>query len=124
MRKTSDELQSRLLALFPGRTACVGPPSPARRLTGRQKDIIEFIRKFRDQNGYPPTFREICNAFGISQNCVYCHVSSMIKKGFINKDPVVSRSIRIAGETALYVPDRYAEKVRAYLRSLEKGGVT
>jgi hypothetical protein len=48
----------------------------------------------------------------------------MIKKGFIHKDPVVSRSIRIAGETALYVPDRYAEKVRAYLRSLEKGGVT
>jgi SOS-response transcriptional repressor LexA len=124
MRKTSAELQSRLSALFPGRAGDGGPTHAGRRLTGRQEDIIEFIRKFRDQNGYPPTVREICNAFGISQNCVYCHISSMIKKGFIHKDPVVSRSIRIAGETALYVPDRYAEKVRAYLRSLEKGGVT
>jgi SOS-response transcriptional repressor LexA len=121
MRKTSAELQSRLSALFPGRAGDGGPTHAGRRLTGRQEDIIEFIRKFRDQNGYPPTFREICNAFGISQNCVYCHISSMIKKGFIHKDPVVSRSIRIAGETALYVPDRYAEKVQAYLRSLEKG---
>jgi SOS-response transcriptional repressor LexA len=124
MRRETEALQSRLLALFPDRTGDAGPTHAGRRLTGRQEDIIEFIRKFRDQNGYPPTFREICNAFGISQNCVYGHVSSMIKKGFIHKDPVVSRSIRIAGETALYVPDRYAEKVRAYLRSLEKGGVT
>ncbi|MGC8787345.1 MAG: transcriptional repressor LexA, partial [Anaerolineae bacterium] len=35
-------------------------------LSPRQKTILEFIRKFVQENGYPPTIREIGRAANIS----------------------------------------------------------
>ncbi len=36
------------------------------KLSDRQRDMIDFIRKFQNESGYPPTIREIGEAVGIT----------------------------------------------------------
>ena len=51
------------------------------RLTKRQREIYEFIRTASEERGYPPTVREIGDAFDIkSPNGVMCHLNALIKK--------------------------------------------
>ncbi len=53
-------------------------------LTDRQKDILEFIRKFQRTNGMPPSIREICFEFEInSPNGVMTHIKALEKKGVL-----------------------------------------
>ena len=42
-------------------------------LTDRQKEVLEFIARFTEENGYPPTVREIGENFGISLRAVQDH---------------------------------------------------
>jgi repressor LexA len=66
------------------------------KLTDRQKDILDFICQFKDQNGYPPTLREIGKQFDISSTFgVKRHLDALEKKGFIAILTNMSRSITI-----------------------------
>ena len=70
------------------------------KLTEREKDLLVYVTKFKQVNGYAPTIREI--AKGINSNSIN-HIKEMLsdlkKKGYINykdKSPrtiVVLRSI-------------------------------
>lgn len=63
-------------------------------LTERQRDILTFIEEFRNENGYPPTLREIGKKFGISSTFgVKRHLEALVKKGFINVESNASRGI-------------------------------
>ena len=50
-------------------------------LTDRQKEVLEFIARFTEENGYPPTVREIGENFGISLRAVQDHIAACQKKG-------------------------------------------
>jgi repressor LexA len=64
-------------------------------LTHKQEQILNFIREFRDQNGYPPTLREIAHHFGISSTFgVKRHLDALVKKGFLNIESNASRGIK------------------------------
>ena len=55
-------------------------------LSARQRAILEMIREWIDQNGIPPTYREIGLAMGIrSTNGVSDHVKALIRKGYLNR---------------------------------------
>lgn len=70
--------------------------APSRVLTDRQADILNWIVFFTDRMGYPPTVREIGRQFRImSPNGVTCHVRALERKGYIERDPRLSRSIRV-----------------------------
>jgi len=70
-------------------------------LTNRQREIYEFIRNKIDQRGYPPTVREIGDAFGIkSPNGVMCHLNALVKKGLINRAQQSARAIQLADRTS------------------------
>ncbi len=76
-------------------------------LTSKQSKIFEFIRKYIEQNGYPPAIRDIGNAFKIkSPNGVMCHLRALQKKGYIIRDEKNddrggrARAITIPGVTA------------------------
>lgn len=69
-------------------------------LTDRQKEVLEFIASFSEENGYPPTVREIGENFGISLRAVQDHIAACQKKGYLSQCQKRSRSFRvIKGET-------------------------
>ena len=56
-------------------------------LTANQLRIFDYIRKYIEQNGYPPAIRDIGAAFKIaSPNGVMCHLKALQKKGYIHRD--------------------------------------
>jgi repressor LexA len=66
-------------------------------LTPRQQQIFSFICNHVQNQGWPPTIREIACAFGIrSPNGVAGHLSALQRKGLIERGPGC-RSIRLIG---------------------------
>jgi len=66
-------------------------------LTRRQKEILDFIEGFLDENGYSPSFEEIASFFGYrSLATVHEHLSNLEAKGYIRKSYNESRSIELA----------------------------
>ncbi|MEJ2557936.1 MAG: transcriptional repressor LexA [Anaerolineae bacterium] len=66
-------------------------------LSERQSKILEFIKSFTLDNGYPPTIREIGQAVNISSTSVVNYnLNALQKEGHIMRDRTVSRGIRLA----------------------------
>jgi len=65
-------------------------------LTDRQQEILSFIEQFRDENGYPPSLRQIGKQFGISSTFgVKRHIDALVKKGYILVESNTSRGITV-----------------------------
>jgi repressor LexA len=68
-------------------------------MTARQREVYDFIRSKIFERGYGPTVREIAEAFGIrSPNGVMCHLRALEKKGFILREPNMSRAIQLVDD--------------------------
>lgn len=69
----------------------------AKGLTEKQRKILEFIIDFQQNNGFPPTIRELGDAFQIgSLRGVTVHLDALVRKGFMTRERT-SRSIRVTG---------------------------
>ncbi len=67
-------------------------------LTKRQKEILDHVASFIEENGYAPSFEEIADAFGYSSLAtVHEHLSNLERKGYIRKAYNESRSIELVG---------------------------
>lgn len=76
-------------------------------LTERQQEILSFIHQFRDENGYPPTLREIGKRFEISSTFgVKRHLDALVKKGYLNIESNASRGISILRDDLVIDADR------------------
>lgn len=65
-------------------------------LTKRQKQILDYIEQFIDQNGYAPSYREIGEFFGLSSvSTIAEHIDSLANKGFLQKDANEARSLQL-----------------------------
>ena len=69
-----------------------------REITARQKEVLNYIADYTEQNGYPPTVREISNNFSISLRAVQDHITALQKKGFLTQAQNRSRSIRVLSD--------------------------
>ena len=68
------------------------------KLTPRQSEILAFIKRCLEENGYPPTRAEIAQELGFkSPNAAEEHLKALNKKGAIEMTPGASRGIRIPG---------------------------
>ncbi len=66
------------------------------KLTKRQKEILDFIRDFIDEQGYSPSMEEIAAHFGIaSLNAVYKHLEALESRGHLHRDANRARSIEL-----------------------------
>ena len=64
-------------------------------LTERQRKVLDYILRAIDDNGYPPTLREIGNVMGIrSTNGVNDHLRALERKGFLTREDMKSRTLR------------------------------
>ncbi|HQJ46533.1 MAG TPA: transcriptional repressor LexA [Ignavibacteriaceae bacterium] len=67
-----------------------------KQLTERQERIFIFIQEYQQENGYPPTLREIGKKFDISSTFgVERHLEALTKKGYLNILSNASRGISI-----------------------------
>jgi repressor LexA len=67
-------------------------------LSPKQKQILAFLRRFREEKDYPPTIRDIVKACGISSTSVVDYNLKILEKeGHIRRDREVSRGIEILG---------------------------
>jgi repressor LexA len=81
-------------------------------LTPRQQQVLDCIGNHIEQNGYPPTLREIAAHLKISGTLgVIKHLQALEKKGHIEKEVGSSRGIRLVdrkgtgmSETGLALP--------------------
>jgi len=65
-------------------------------LSSRQTGILKFIGEFLEENGYPPTIREIGGAVGISSTSVVSYNLNILQtKGYIQRHREVSRGVRL-----------------------------
>ena len=56
------------------------------RLTKRQKEILEYIKKYSAQKKYPPSIREISANFNLSSPATdHVHVKKLIEKGYLRE---------------------------------------
>lgn len=68
------------------------------KLTPRQSQILAFIKRCLEDNGYPPTRAEIAQELGFkSPNAAEEHLKALSRKGAIEMTPGASRGIRIPG---------------------------
>ena len=67
-----------------------------RELTGRQQQILDYIRSEIHRRGFPPSVREIGEAVNLSSSStVHSHLAALEKKGFIRRDPSKPRALEV-----------------------------
>ena len=75
------------------------------KLTGKQKIILDILKKLIAKNGYPPTVREIGKEANLSSPAtIHFHLKQLEEKGYIKKDDNKNRTLEIL------VPNEYLEK--------------
>jgi repressor LexA len=67
-------------------------------LTGRQREIWNFVVEYVDRHGYPPTVREIGEAVGLaSPSTVHAHLANLERAGLLRRDPTKPRALELVG---------------------------
>jgi repressor LexA len=108
-------------------------------LSERQRRILDFIARFQQQHGYPPTIREIGQAAGISSTSVVDYNLRVLEReGHLHRDPEVSRGLELArsastrharGAARIRIEGRIAagepiEAVQGYQEEIEVSNLT
>ena len=66
------------------------------KLTTRQTEVLEFIKSYIDEIGYPPTRADIAKELGFkSANASEEHLKALARKGAIEMIPGTSRGIKL-----------------------------
>lgn len=69
------------------------------KITEKQQQILDFIKKELLNKGYPPAVREICKAVGLkSTSSVHAHLETLERNGYIKRDPTKPRAIEIIAD--------------------------
>jgi repressor LexA len=75
------------------------------KLTPRQAEILEYIKAYSQETGYPPTRSEIATKMGYrSPNAAEEHLRALARKGAIEMLPGTSRGIRLPVTEQLGLP--------------------
>jgi len=76
------------------------------KLSDRQRKMLDFIRMFSLQNGYPPSIREIGEAVDISSTSVVNYnLNRLVDQGHLDRDQNVSRGLRLTEKLSSQVND-------------------
>lgn len=60
-------------------------------LTPKQKEVMDYIVSFINDNGYPPSFREIASGLELaSPSTVHVHIQSLRERGYLKNGASIS----------------------------------
>lgn len=69
--------------------------SPTLELTERQQGVLDVLRSYSAEHGYPPTVREIGALLGLaSSSTVHSHLAALERAGVIERDPTKPRALK------------------------------
>jgi repressor LexA len=69
-------------------------------LTGKRREILDFIAAQLRDHGYPPSVREIGEAVGLtSSSTVHTHLTTLQRQGYLRRDPTKPRAIEVRYDT-------------------------
>lgn len=67
--------------------------------------VMDYIRKFTEENGYTPSVREICKECGIKSTAtVHSYIEKLQSKGYLNKTDNKKRAVTIGKGSGVTVP--------------------
>ena len=75
-------------------------------LTGRQQQIVDFLREYLAREGMPPTQAEIAARFGFTQKAAGDHLKLIAAKGVIELRRDIPRGIRLRDRAGPVGSDR------------------
>ncbi len=79
------------------------------KLTPRQGEVLEFIKRYIDDIGYPPTRADIAKELGFkSANASEEHLKALARKGAIEMIPGASRGIKLPDTNGVPIVGRVA----------------
>ena len=82
-------------------------------LTKRQKDVLDFIAGFVEENGYSPSYEEIAHALNLaSLATVHKHITALAEKKYLQRGANQSRSVDIAPR---YLQEQRRQRQRTIL---------
>lgn len=91
-------------------------------LSPRQQDVLDFLRQYLEQYGYPPTLREIGRQINITGTAgVVRYLEALEKKGWIKRQPGGSRSITLTGGS---LQNQYPQQDEHIIHSEEQFSVS
>ena len=64
-------------------------------LTKKQREVLEYITRFKEVNGYSPSVREIANGTYQSNTPIHTIMEELKDKGYIDYKPRQPRTIRV-----------------------------
>jgi repressor LexA len=71
------------------------------KLTKRQQEIFDFIKRYTGDKGYPPTVRDIGQAIGLtSSSTVHAHLANLERLGMLRRDPTKPRAMEVLVDKA------------------------
>jgi repressor LexA len=74
-------------------------------LSDRQQKVLEVLRQYVRDHGYPPSVRDLGERLGLSStSTVHGHLEALERKGYIRRDPTKSRTIDILDEEGHGLP--------------------
>jgi len=65
-----------------------------RELTGKQREVLAFIRTFVTRHGVPPTVREIGDRFKVTPRAAFDHLRALERKGALQRRASTGRTSR------------------------------
>src|SRR5438128_6223555 len=65
-----------------------------RELTGKQREVLAFIRTFIGKHGVPPTVREIGDKFKVTPRAAFDHLRALERKGMLQRRHSAGRTSR------------------------------
>lgn len=70
------------------------------KISSKQQEILEYLKKEIINHGYPPSVREICDAVKLrSTSSVHSHLETLERNGYIHRDPSKPRAIEIVDDS-------------------------
>ena len=73
-------------------------------LTPKQKNVLEFLQRFIQENGYAPSYQEIANAFGLSsRSTAQKYVERLREAGYLDMDANSKRGVSVK-QSGIHLP--------------------
>lgn len=70
-------------------------------ISAKQQKVLDYIRSFMKQHGYPPAVRDICQGLNLkSTSTAHGYLARLEKQGYIRRDPSKTRAIELIEENS------------------------
>lgn len=68
-------------------------------------DVFEYIRRYNDENGFPPSVRDVCAALNIKSTAtVYDYINRLREQGYLDKSAKKNRTVVVRGSSTVRAP--------------------